>query len=159
MTTQRVLLLSLRPRFAEAILSGAKTIELRRRPINAKPGTKVILYSSAPVMAIVGTARLNQVMVSNPQTAWNVHHPALGLRKDEYDAYLDGSQLAYLLHLSQVCTLNEPLHLHRLRQDGGFHPPQSFRYVAPSDPLPLRELVGTIEHWNGNRQRSTPSKA
>ncbi|MEU3114308.1 ASCH domain-containing protein [Micromonospora chalcea] len=149
--SQRTLLLSLRPRFADAILSGTKTVELRRRPINAQPGTLVILYSSAPVMAIVGTARLRQVMVSDPQTAWGNHHPALGLQKDEYDGYLDGSPLAYLLHLTQVCTLNEPLHLHRLRQDGGFHPPQSFRYVAPSDPLPLRELVGSTQRRDGGR--------
>ncbi|MEU9741036.1 ASCH domain-containing protein [Micromonospora chersina] len=148
--SQRTLLLSLRPRFADAILSGTKTVELRRRPINAQPGTLVILYSSAPVMAIVGTARLRQVMVSDPQTAWGNHHSALGLQKDEYDGYLDGSPLAYLLHLTQVCTLNEPLHLHRLRQDGGFHPPQSFRYVAPSDPLPLRELVGTQQRDGGH---------
>ena len=42
MTTARTLLLSLRPRFADAILSGAKTVELRRRPINADPGTPII---------------------------------------------------------------------------------------------------------------------
>lgn len=143
--TSRVLLLSLRPRFADAILSGTKTVELRRRPVNASPGTVVILYSSAPVMAIVGTARLSQVTVSEPQAAWVKHKSGLGLEKDEYDGYLDGSSNAYLLHLTRVCALNEPLHLHRLRQDGVFQPPQSFRYVAASDPLPLRELVGATQ--------------
>lgn len=140
--TPRVLLLSLRPRFADAILSGTKTVELRRRPVNAEPGTQVILYSSSPVTAVVGTARLSGVTVSDPETAWSKHQHFLGLTKDEYDGYLDGSANAYLLHLTQVCTLNEPLHLHQLRQDGAFHPPQSFRYIASSDPLPLRELVG-----------------
>jgi predicted transcriptional regulator len=56
----RTLLLSLRPRFADAILAGAKTVELRRRPINARPGTAILLYASRPMMAIVGTAASNR---------------------------------------------------------------------------------------------------
>ena len=61
MTNVRTLLLCLRPRFAEAILSGAKTVELRRRPINTQPGTPILLYASSPTMAIVGTARLREI--------------------------------------------------------------------------------------------------
>ena len=141
MTNQRVLLLSLRPRFANAILDGTKTVELRRRPINALPGTRVILYSTAPVMAIVGTAYLRKVDVEAPQAAWKRCKRHLGLDKGEFDAYLDGSTNAYLLHLETISRLNEPLHLHQLRQSGGFHPPQSFRYIAESDPRPLRELI------------------
>lgn len=139
--TDRVLLLSLRPRFADAILDGTKTVELRRRPVNAEPGTRVILYSCAPVMAIVGTAYLRAVDMEEPAAAWRIHRGRLGLKKGEFDAYLDGSQTAYLLRLSDVCRLDEPLHLHDLRQQGGFRPPQSFRYVAASDPRPLRELM------------------
>lgn len=139
--TNRVLLLSLRPRFANAILDGTKTVELRRRPVNAAPGTRVILYSTAPTMAIVGTARLRTVDIRGPRAAWSRHRRDLALSKDEFDAYLEGSEHAYLLHLTQVCRLDEPLHLHQLRRDGGFRPPQSFRYVADTDPYPLRELI------------------
>jgi predicted transcriptional regulator len=142
--TSRVLLLSLRPRFAEAILSGTKTTELRRRPINADAGTRVILYSSSPTMAIVGTARLRAVEAANPKDAWNRHRHQLGLTKAEYTDYLDGSHCAYLLHLTSICTLDQPLHLHELRRNGAFHPPQSFRYIAESDPTPLRELVTSL---------------
>ncbi|ACU74355.1 conserved hypothetical protein [Catenulispora acidiphila DSM 44928] len=139
--TDRVLLLSLRPRFAEAILEGSKTVELRRRPIAAGAGTRVVLYSSAPTMAIVGTARLRTVDVAAPETAWKRHRARLGLTKEEFDGYLDGADQAYLLHLTAICELDEPLHLYHLRESGVFQPPQSFRYVAADDPLPLRELA------------------
>ncbi|MGJ3227103.1 hypothetical protein ACQEUV_17330 [Micromonospora aurantiaca (nom. illeg.)] len=140
MTSPRTLLLSLRPRFANAILTGDKTVELRRRPINALPGTPVILYASSPTMAIVGTARLRAVQALTPGSAWRTYRKSLGLSRSEYDTYLDGSTRAYLLLLHQVCSLNEPLPLHRLREEGTFNPPQSFRYVAESDPAPLRTL-------------------
>ncbi|GAB3849021.1 hypothetical protein GCM10029963_32780 [Micromonospora andamanensis] len=141
MTSPRTLLLSLRPRFATAILTGHKTVELRRRPINAQPDTPIILYASSPTMAIVGTARLRAIQALTPEVAWREHRRNLCLSRSEYDTYLDGSTLAYVLRIHQVCTLNEPLPLHRLREEGTFHPPQSFRYVAATDPAPLRTLV------------------
>ena len=141
MSNQRTLLLSLRPRFAAAILSGQKSTELRRRPVNAVPGTPIILYASSPVMAVLGTARLAGVHSSDPATAWHQHHSTLGLTRQEFDTYLDGATAAYLLRLCHVQELNEPLPLHHLREQAPFHPPQSFRYIATSDPSTLQELT------------------
>lgn len=140
--TDRVLLLSLRPRFAEAILEGIKTTELRRRPINAQPGSRVILYASAPTMAIVGTARLKKVEAAEPAEAWSRYHDRLALAESEFYAYLDGSDHAYLLHLTRINCLDRPLELKELRRTGGFQPPQSFRYIAPSDPKAIQDLLG-----------------
>ena len=141
MSTPRALLLSLRPRFAEAILQGSKTIEIRRRPVSAAPGTPMILYSSSPAMAVVGTARLAHIEFCPAAMAWRRYGPTLGLSRAEYDTYLDGINSAYLLHLTKVNTLNEPLPLRHLREEGPFQPPQSFRYVAETDPARLRKLV------------------
>jgi predicted transcriptional regulator len=137
----RTLLLSLRPRFAEAILAGVKTVELRRRPVNARPGTPILLYASSPTMAVVGTARLRGTHALTPLAAWRTHAARLSLTRAEFDAYLDGSLRAYLLLLHQARVLNEPLHLHQLRRDGRFQPPQSFRYVTPSDPAQLHDII------------------
>lgn len=138
---KRTLLLSLRPRFAEAILTGDKATELRRRPINARPGTPIILYASSPVRAVVGTARLASVDSCDPGTAWHQHQHTLGLTRQEFDTYLDGAPVAYLLQLRHVQVVNEPLPLDHLRRHGPFQPPQSFRYIAASDPSTLRELA------------------
>lgn len=134
------LLLSVRPRFARAILDGTKTVELRRRWVRAAPGTPVIIYASTPTMAVVGTARLGQVVVSEPNAAWQRHHPALGLERGEFDQYL-GGRMACLLMLEDVASLASPLPLRRLREDGPFRPPQSYRYVSAADPAPVRALI------------------
>lgn len=141
MTAPRVLLLSLRPRFACSILEGAKNAELRRRPINAVPGTQVILYASSPVMAVVGTARLSDIQVLNKETAWRRHREGLALDRAEYLAYLDGVNRAHVLVLENVNALNEPLYLDDLRRNAVFRPPQSFRYISALDPISLRELA------------------
>lgn len=140
MSSDRPLLLSLRPRHAEAIVSGRKSVELRRRRIAAPPGTSVILYASAPVKAIVGTARLVSCEVTSADAAWQAHSVGLAVDREEFEAYLDGRQ-ACLLLLIDVQRLHRPLTLKQLRQDQPFQPPQSYRFVSSRDPLAIRELA------------------
>lgn len=140
MTEARVLLLSLHPRFADAILAGTKTIDLRRRPVRALPGTPVVLYASGSVKAVVGVARLRAAYVVESERAWNDHHHALGLGRIEFEAYLNGRP-AHLLVLDSVQRLSVPIPLQRLQEETSFRPPQSFRYLAPSDPARVHELV------------------
>jgi predicted transcriptional regulator len=139
-STSRPIVLSLRPRFADAILNGSKTAELRRQRVNAPPGTPVILYSSSPVMAVVGTARIAAIQTSPPDQAWRHYRHRLGLSRDEFNTYLDGSSIACVLELATVQTLDSPLPLHQLRLTATFQPPQSYRYLSANDPAALREL-------------------
>jgi len=105
-------------------------------------------------MAIVGTARLREVQALTPDAAWSQHRRCLALTRLEFDAYLDGSVYAYLLILHRACTLNEPLTLRELRQEGHFQPPQSFRYIAPSDPAPVRNLIPTPGRGTGEQREN-----
>ena len=68
---ERALVLSLRPRFADSILDGRKSVELRRQRVSPSLGTPVLLYASAPVMAVVGTARVAEVHVDEPDCMWH----------------------------------------------------------------------------------------
>jgi predicted transcriptional regulator len=139
--SDRALLLSVRPRFAQAILDGTKTVELRRRPVKAPPGTAVVLYASAPLMAIVGTATLVDVVALRPQTAWRRYRGTLSLSWAEFTEYLNGVDQAQLLRLDDVKELSQPLSLQTLRRAAPFQPPQSFRYVHSLDPHQLHALA------------------
>lgn len=137
-------LLSVKPRFADAITSGTKTVELRRRGLDARPGATVVLYASAPTMAIVGTAQLCEVLSLPHPEAWRRFQDALGVSRKEFDAYLDGSATAVLLRLTCPQRLDRPITLQQLRSAAGsFWPPQSYRYVSAGDPAPLRRLATT----------------
>lgn len=134
-------MLSLRPRFAEAILDGRKTAELRRQRVGAPAGTRVILYSSSPVMAVVGTARIASVHALTPEYAWRRFRHRLELTHAEYADYLEGSARACVLTLEHVQRLDFPLPLGQLHNATRFRPPQSYRYLTAGDPAPLQKLL------------------
>lgn len=148
MSERKALLLSLLPRFAEAILDGSKTVELRRRRVAAPPGTDVLLYASSPRQAVVGTARLRDTFMCPPDTAWEDHAVGLGLERHEFDRYLAGEAQACLLLLGDVRRLDVPLSLSELRGSKPFRPPQSYRYVSSQDPAILRGLPGRAKRFS-----------
>ncbi|WP_211257925.1 ASCH domain-containing protein [Lentzea albidocapillata] len=137
----RPLLLSLRPRFAEAILDGTKTVELRRTRLSAPDGTHLILYASSPVMAVVGTAVLVGRDTDTPARIWRRHRKNSGLLRHEYDEYFAGADLATALHVGFPHRLADPWPLSVLRGTAKFQPPQSYRFVSDDDPAQLRSLV------------------
>jgi predicted transcriptional regulator len=134
----RALLLSLRPRFADSILSGNKSVELRRQRITPEPGTPVILYASAPTMGIVGTARIADAQVAAPDDVWEQFHERLGLTYEEFALYLAGATQASALELTAINPLPDALPLAHLRATVAFSPPQSYRYLAQTT---LQRLV------------------
>jgi predicted transcriptional regulator len=136
----RPLLMSVRPRFAEAILDGTKTVELRRTRVAAAEGTRIVLYATAPTMAIVGLVTLEDRDTNHPSIIWRRYRRHLALARHEFDLYLVGAPLATALTLSSPQRLQQPQELAHLRHEAAFKPPQSYRYIAPSDPYFLREL-------------------
>ncbi|GAA1294134.1 hypothetical protein [Saccharothrix xinjiangensis] len=136
----RPLVLSLRPRFCEAILDGTKTVELRRTRLSAPDGTGLILYASTPVMAVLGTAVLVERDTDTPNRIWRRYRHSLGLSRSEYDLYLAGADHATAITLAAPRRLPEPHHLAALRTEARFQPPQSYRYLSDEDPAALRSL-------------------
>lgn len=151
----RAMLLSIHPRFAEAILKSSKTVEVRRQRVAAPAGTPVLLYATAPTMALVGMARIAAVHVASPREVWSAHRAQTGISRREYDTYMSGASLASGLTLQDPLPFDETVPLSSLRAVGAFHPPQSYRYlrtedlrqVAEAAPLAgtaLREVLGEL---------------
>lgn len=136
--SERALLLSVRPRFAASILDGDKSVELRRQRVAVPAGMPVVLYATSPVMALLGSARVTRVETATPARVWQRHRSRTGLSREEYDVYMEGAAQASALLLERPERLSEPVPLTHLRAGSGFHPPQSYRYIAPGA---LRELV------------------
>jgi predicted transcriptional regulator len=128
--SDRALLLSIRPRYAQAILSGSKSAEIRRQRPAVHPGTLVIIYATKPVGALVGTARISDIAEGSPTDMWERHQHCTGVSRAEYDAYLSGAETAYLLFLRQVQRLEPLLTLEQIRSASTFQPPQSYRYLS-----------------------------
>jgi predicted transcriptional regulator len=134
MPDERALLVSVKPVYAELLLSGEKTVELRRIKPLAHVGCDVLLYASSPTMEMVGTARVEAIDVGDPDTIWHRHGPATGVDRDSFDAYYQGAETAVAITLSDMRRLRSAVPLAELRRRiSGFQPPQSFRYLGSAE--------------------------
>ncbi|WP_234336000.1 ASCH domain-containing protein [Streptomyces sp. NRRL S-920] len=140
---ERAMLLSVHPRFATAILAGSKTVEVRRQRVAAPPGTPVLLYATAPTMALVGMACIAAVHVASPREVWSTHRARTGITRREYDAYMSGATQASGITLEDPVSFAEPVPLGTLRAAGTFHPPQSYRYLKSDDLQQVAEVAPT----------------
>ena len=57
----RMIVLSLKPRFADAIPAEDKTVELRRTEPKIVVPTRALLYATTPVRALLGTCVITSV--------------------------------------------------------------------------------------------------
>ncbi|MEK8143888.1 hypothetical protein NKH18_23970 [Streptomyces sp. M10(2022)] len=107
------------------------------------PGTRVLLYATAPTMAIVGMASIASVQVASPRDVWSASRTRAGISRREYDTYMSGAAQASGLTLEGPVTFQEPVPLSALRAAGPFHPPQSYRYLKRDDLRQLAEAAQT----------------
>lgn len=125
------LLLSIRPRHAEKILDGTKTVELRRVLPRIRKGDLVLIYASSPVKALIGTFKVDKVVTDRPRQLWDIVQDKAGITRKEFNAYYAGASEGYGIFFSDVLSLHKPLNLETLRQEWpSFHPPQGYCYLT-----------------------------
>ncbi len=126
----RMIVLSLKPRFAEAILAGVKTVELRRTVPKIVIPTRALLYASSPVRALLGTCVITSVRSADLAALWHAYGSRSELSFQEFQQYFEGVAKGTALTLSDPQTLSRPIPLQDLRaKPRNFRPPQSFAYV------------------------------
>lgn len=127
---QATLFLSVKPIFANRILSGAKTVELRRVRPSVTPGSLVLIYSTSPEMALLGSAEVAELICGTPREVWGHVKEKAGVSRAEYDEYFSGADTAIGIRLGAVRRLAQPISLRDLRKRWPWlKPPQSYRYV------------------------------
>lgn len=151
---KRDVLVSVRPEFVFKILSGAKTVELRRKfPETAATGALALLYSSSPVQAIVGYARIREVLRLRVPAIWKEHGAAACVTKKEFDQYFRGLKFGFAIFLEEIRLLQPQVGAAHLKQKFGIVPPQSYRYVHKDCISLLSDgrVQTTHRHKRGNR--------
>jgi predicted transcriptional regulator len=127
-------LLSVRPRFANGLLDGTKTVEIRRGRAHIEPGATCLLYSSSPERALVGVVEVDNAHVGTPSTLWNRWGKLTGLARCEFDDYLRGRHEATAIVIRSARRLSAPVPLDELRgRQDGFVTPQSYRFLAEQE--------------------------
>lgn len=124
------IIISIKPRFAENIFNGSKTVELRTRRPNIEPGTRIWIYATSPVAEICGFADLDKITSGTPLEIWRKLGSKTAISNAEFDAYFEGRDTAHALELTNVMKMKTRIPLERIRElVRNFHPPQFFARV------------------------------
>ncbi len=130
----RAVLLSVKPRFADLIVSGTKQVEFRRVWAQ-EPVPWIAIYSSTPTQQIIGIVEVESVVLASASSLWGVNCSlGGGLTRTELRSYFAGRARGYAVMLGRVLRPHEPVEPTEVIR--GFRAPQSFRYLT--DPEVLR---------------------
>lgn len=140
--SHRAVLMSIKPKYADLIFGGTKTLELRRVCPKVGPGDLVLVYVSSPRMALVGGFEVAGIVSDEPQTLCKKWQPQSGVEKETFLLYFQGAATAYGILIGRTWQFDSATELNALRRrKSGFHPPQSYRYVASEELVKLMNLL------------------
>jgi predicted transcriptional regulator len=128
-TQRRDLLVSIRPNYVEKIASGLKTVELRRRFSEDAVGAIILIYSTSPTQAIVGSATIKGVRKQGLNALWQQYGEAACIDRPAFNAYFRGLAEGYAILLGDVRVFARAVAAADLKEKFGFVAPQSFMYL------------------------------
>lgn len=122
-------LLSIKPEFAEKILTNEKQYEFRKTGFRDVSAIKnVFMYASSPVKRIVGVFIMNSVVEMPPELLWRKFGTGSGIEdRQRFMEYFDGTEGGYAIEIDEAFQLKEPINPREYVDD--FRPPVSFQYV------------------------------
>jgi predicted transcriptional regulator len=113
---------SVKPRFAEALLSGKKTVELRKKTPIPNKGDEIYVYAKVPQKELVGSVICEGVVVGTLPELWRQVRTRAAVSKEEFDAYFGSRKTGVGIVVKDAWRFARPLPLADIP---GFHPPQS----------------------------------
>jgi predicted transcriptional regulator len=117
--------MSIKPKYAEAILNRTKKFEYRKTRCRYNIGT-IIIYATHPVMQIVGEVKFKGIIEDTPNNVWKKTKANSGITKDFFDSYYADKSKAF------AYVLGKPKKYPRAKSLSDFgitRAPQSFVYV------------------------------
>ena len=121
----KTILLSINPEHVDNIFNGTKIYEYRKVRCR-KNVSKIVIYSTSPVMKVVGEARVDEILEKPPEDLWNETNTHSGIDKKFFDRYYEGKGKGVAYKLSEVERYSETK---ELSDYGVVSAPQSFVYL------------------------------
>ncbi|MBU1702407.1 MAG: hypothetical protein KJ970_03690 [Candidatus Eisenbacteria bacterium] len=145
--------LSLKPVYAQLILTGRKTVEVRRRFNRKWAGKRAVLYASRPLGALIGEALIADVVSGTPSAIWNEYGKAIGCSIREYENYVTGATEISALILGEILPYISPIPLmqvsHLIKRD--VRAPQSYCSVEDSNSWGKAVAIAAMLHGVSHR--------
>jgi predicted transcriptional regulator len=156
-------ILSIRPKYVEPILSGAKRYEFRKFIFN-KYVNEAYIYATSPVKKIVAVFKIGNIIRDSPKELWSRLGPLSGLNEDEFFDYFKGIEVGFAIEIENIEVFSPPLDPKEIMP--GFYPPQSFCYlkyslspgcIAMKEHVELGSFFGESTRLNHKPLEESPS--
>lgn len=119
--------MAIHPKYAEAILSGRKRIEFRKRSL-ASDISDVLIYATRPVQRIVGRFKVAEVVCDTPVQLWAEYGDLGAITRSDFVAYYSGALCAYGFLVAHVERFPVPYTLQEMWPQPAV--PQSISYLS-----------------------------
>lgn len=121
-----VVLMSIKPHWADAIMRGRKRVEFRRAGFS-RPISHVVVYATSPVQRVIGYFEVAGVTKATPLALWNLFSAVGEIEFDAFWRYYAGAEDGVAIGVGDVFQLSEPLELDAVVPAAV--PPQSYIYA------------------------------
>ena len=119
--------MSIKPKYANAIIDGSKLYEYRKRLPKNTDIQKVYLYASKPTKAIIAYFTIGSIISDNPQKVWELTSKDGGITKKQFNDYFKGRSVSHAIEIDEVVELDIPINPKEVIKD--FTAPQNYCYV------------------------------
>jgi len=123
-------ILSIKPKYAELILSGAKRYEFRKSIFSNKHVEEAYIYETSPIKKIIGVFNIGNIIRDSPNGLWNQFGHLSGMNEAEFFNYFQDIQIGFAIEIKHLVILDSPIDPRETILD--FTPPQSFCYLKYS---------------------------
>ncbi len=143
----QVALLSIHPRFAEAILNGDKRVEFRRTRFSQRV-SHVVIYATLPVAKVIGWFEVAGIESLHPDDLWSKFNHCGGIDEQQFRSYYAGRETGYAIRVQRSQRLKQARSLSTICRR--IRPPQSFAYL---DKAVASRIIGSENLAAENRKR------
>jgi predicted transcriptional regulator len=120
-----LILIALRPSFAEAIYNRSKLFEFRRVKAKIRPDDRILVYESAPISKVTGEFNVGKVVYGKPSQILNLE-PNSNSRTAAAQ-YLTGAKLCTAIEVVNPIRWEQSMKLGNLYPS--LRPPQSYLFI------------------------------
>lgn len=121
------MILSIKPKYANAIIDGSKLYEYRKVLPKNTDIDKVYIYASKPIMAIIGEFTIGSIISDTPQILWELTNKEGGTTRSQFFSYFNGKETAHAIKIKGVRRFPTPIDPKTIIK--GFIAPQNFIYT------------------------------
>lgn len=136
----KIIVLSIKPKFAEAILNGTKKWEYRRTPPSIEETTPMVLYATEETKAIVGACQVTQLLRKPLESLIELTLSETTSTREGLKEYFKGIELCSALRVENP--FRTEIKLEEIRElMPSFMAPQSFYYLKRDEEKHKRLLT------------------